>query len=77
LSVKVTGSEWSKQVISLDGESYNSYFYNTPAAQLENGFKVLQPASQRAFDVAKNYLLPIPTKQISLNPDKLKQNPGW
>ncbi|MBL4676277.1 MAG: RagB/SusD family nutrient uptake outer membrane protein [Mucilaginibacter sp.] len=77
LSVKVTGSEWSKQVITLDGASYNSYFYNTPAAQLENGYKVLQPGSQRAFDVKKNYLLPIPTKQISLNPDKLKQNPGW
>ena len=77
LSVKVTGSEWSKQVITLDGASYNSYFYNTPAAQLEGGFKVLQPSSQRAFDVNKNYLLPIPTKQISLNPDKLKQNPGW
>jgi len=77
LSIKVTGSEWSKQVISLDGANYNSYFYNTPVGQLENGYKVLQPASQRAFDVAKNYLLPIPTKQISLNPDKLKQNPGW
>ncbi|MFD0793096.1 RagB/SusD family nutrient uptake outer membrane protein [Mucilaginibacter litoreus] len=77
LSVKVTGSEWSKKVVTLDGANYNSYFYNTPAAQLENGFKVLQPGSQRAFDVNKNYLLPIPTKQISLNPDKLKQNPGW
>ncbi|MEN0055060.1 MAG: RagB/SusD family nutrient uptake outer membrane protein, partial [Mucilaginibacter sp.] len=77
LSVKVTGSEWSNQVITLDGASYNSYFYNTPSAQLEGGYKVLQPGSQRAFDVNKNYLLPIPTKQISLNPDKLKQNPGW
>lgn len=55
----------------------NSYFYNTPVSQLENGFKVLQPSSQRTFDVTKNYLLPIPTKQISLNPDKLKQTPGW
>lgn len=76
LSVKVTGSEWSKQVLTLDGSTYNSYFYNTPATQLENGFKVLQPGSQRAFNVNKNYLLPIPTKQLSLN-TKIKQNPGW
>ena len=77
LSIKVTGTEWAKQVITLDGASYNSYFYNAPASQLENGYKLLQPGAQRTFDVNKNYLLPIPTKQVSLNPDKLKQNPGW
>jgi hypothetical protein len=77
LSIKVTGTEWAKQIITLDGASYNSYFYNAPASQLENGYKLLQPGAQRAFDVNKNYLLPIPTKQVSLNPDKLKQNPGW
>jgi hypothetical protein len=77
LSIKVTGTEWANKVITIDGSSYNSYFYNAPAGQLENGYKLLQPGSQRAFDVNKNYLLPIPTKQVSLNPDKLKQNPGW
>ena len=76
LSVKVTGTEWSDKVITLDGSSYNSIFYNLSASQLENGFKLLQPASQRFFDVNKNYLLPIPTKQVSLN-SKLSQNPGW
>jgi hypothetical protein len=76
LSVKVTGTEWASKVITIDGSSYNSYFYNAPASQLENGYKLLQPGSQRAFDVNKNYLLPIPTKQVSLN-SNLKQNPGW
>lgn len=76
LSVKVTGSQWSNKTITIDGSSYTSYFYNTPTSQLENGFKVLQPGAQRKFDPKKNYLLPIPTKQISLNPD-LTQNPSW
>ena len=76
LSVKVTGTQWSDKVITLDGSSYNSIFYNIAASQLENGYKVLQPASQRFFDPNKDYLLPIPTKQVSLN-SKLQQNPGW
>jgi len=76
LSVKVTGTEWASKVITLDGSSYNSIFYNLSAGQLENGYKVLQPASQRSFDPGKNYLLPIPTKQVALNPN-LKQNPNW
>jgi len=76
LSVKVTGTQWSNQTITLDGSTYNSIFYNLSASQLENGFKVLQPSNQRFFDVNKNYLLPIPTKQVSLN-SKLTQNPGW
>jgi len=76
LSVKVTGTEWASKVITLDGSSYNSIFYNLSAGQLENGYKVLQPASQRSFNPGKNYLLPIPTKQVALNPN-LKQNPNW
>ncbi|HEY4289629.1 MAG TPA: RagB/SusD family nutrient uptake outer membrane protein [Puia sp.] len=76
LSVKVTGTQWADKVITLDGNSYNSIFYNLSPSQLENGFKVLQPSSQRSFDVNKDYLLPIPTKQVALNP-KLTQNPGW
>ncbi|MBS1606636.1 MAG: RagB/SusD family nutrient uptake outer membrane protein [Bacteroidetes bacterium] len=76
LSVKVTGTQWADKVITLDGSSYNSIFYNIAPSQLENGYKVLQPASQRSFDPNKNYLLPLPTKQVALNPN-LKQNPGW
>ena len=77
LSIKVTGTQWDTQKITIDGNSTRSKFYNLPVDQLENGYKILQNSSQRKFDPAKNYLLPIPTKQISLNPDKLKQNPGW
>ena len=76
LSIKVTGTQWASKVVTIDGNSYNSYFYNAPASQLENGYKLLQPGAQRSFDPQKNYLLPIPTKQVSLN-SKLEQNPGW
>lgn len=75
LSIKVTGTQWSNPTISIDGNNYASKFYNIPANQLENGFKLLQPGSQRSFS-QKNYLLPLPTKQILLN-GQLKQNPGW
>jgi hypothetical protein len=77
LSIKVTGTQWDSPQITIGNNSTASIFYNLSADQLENGYKVLQPKSQRKFDPAKNYLLPIPTKQILLNPDKLKQNPGW
>ena len=76
LSVKVTGTQWALQTITINGSTTTSRFYNLPANQLENGFKVLQPASERSFNAAKHYLLPIPSQQISLNP-KLEQNPNW
>jgi len=77
LSIKVTGTQWDAPQITIGSDSTPSLFYNLTADQLENGCKVLQPKVQRKFDPDKNYLLPIPTKQISLNSDKLKQNPGW
>lgn len=41
-----------------------------------NGFIVLQDASKRTFRPERDYLWPIPIKELSLNP-KLKQNPFW
>lgn len=43
---------------------------------LLNGFVLLEAASNRTFDPNKNYLWPIPTKEIALNP-RLTQNTGW
>ncbi|MBW8325331.1 MAG: RagB/SusD family nutrient uptake outer membrane protein, partial [Prolixibacteraceae bacterium] len=76
LSIKVSGTQWDSPTVTVDGSSTPGVFYNLPANQLENGYKVLQPSSQRRFDPAKNYLFPLPTKQISLNPS-LTQNPKW
>jgi hypothetical protein len=76
LSIKVTGTQWDAPQVTIDGISTPGIFYNLPAAQLENGCKVLQPSGQRSFNPAKNYLLPLPAQEVSLNP-KLIQNPGW
>lgn len=37
---------------------------------------IIQDASQRHFDPDKNYLFPLPTRQLLLNP-QLEQNPNW
>lgn len=42
----------------------------------EEGFILVQKKEARGFDVKKNYLYPLPLREISLNPN-LKQNPGW
>lgn len=43
---------------------------------LSNGFVLLEAASSRKFDPNKNYLWPLPTREIALNP-KLGQNLNW
>ena len=53
-------------------EPYASIDFDTD----DNGFIIVQPAAARSFDPNKNYLFPLPLKQIALNP-QLKQNPGW
>lgn len=42
----------------------------------EEGFILVQNKASRGFDVNKNYLFPMPLREISLNPG-LKQNPNW
>lgn len=41
-----------------------------------DGSIIIEDAGRRHFDPNKNYLFPLPTRQILLNP-KLTQNPGW
>ena len=43
----------------------------------KNGEKYLLIETGRRFDPKKNYLLPIPFKQMQLNPNLAPQNPGW
>lgn len=63
--VKIVGSDWATRV------PYKNGGYNSDA----NGFIIAEPATNRLF-ADKNYLDPIPSKEIALNP-ALKQNPGW
>jgi hypothetical protein len=52
--------------LETDANGYIKIFKNTLNKGTE-GFK---------FKVNRDYLLPIPTNQVTLNPN-LKQNPGW
>lgn len=42
-----------------------------------NGEKYLLIETGRRFDAEKNYLLPVPFKQMQLNPNLAPNNPGW
>lgn len=41
-----------------------------------DGFIIVQSGKSRMFDAAKDYLFPLPLREISLNPN-LEQNPNW
>ena len=42
-----------------------------------NGEQYLLIETGRQFDPKKHYLLPVPFKQMQLNPNLAPQNPGW
>lgn len=42
----------------------------------ENGFIIVEKGDARSFETPKNYLFPLPLRELSLNPN-LKQNAGW
>lgn len=42
----------------------------------EEGFIIVESSKSRSFDPKKNYLFPIPLRELSLNKN-MKQNPGW
>lgn len=41
-----------------------------------DGFILAEAASARSFETPKNYLFPLPLRELQLNPN-LQQNPGW
>ncbi len=57
-----------------------SYYPNTiPGKDVqldENGFIIVEKSEARSFIDPKNYLFPMPLRELSLNPN-LKQNTGW
>lgn len=68
--IKIKGSSWQTYPFYMDP----SYLNRTDA----NGFLIAETG--RTFDVNKNYLQPLPTKEIALyqaNGFTLTQNPGW
>lgn len=48
-----------------------------PSAQYDSkGFSIWEPASKRSFNPQRDYLWPLPTRELGLNKN-LTQNPGW
>ncbi len=62
--VKWTGTQWETD------PRYSSNVFTKDA----DGFIIVE--DNRSFDPTKHYLLPLPERQIILNPS-LEQNPGW
>nr|WP_294870894.1 RagB/SusD family nutrient uptake outer membrane protein [uncultured Pedobacter sp.] len=68
--IKITGSEWAEKTPYSDP----SYLSKVDA----NGFLIAEKS--RKFDPNKDYLQPLPTKEVAFyqaNGHKLEQNPGW
>lgn len=76
MGIKIIGTPWVNPIV-VEGEDRNpykdEYWKNRTDA---NGFIITEKASDRSFNPDKHYLLPIPTKEILINPE-LEQNPGW
>ena len=81
--------ELIRQDALYDYAQYVDNYYGTPKAYVEeqlaagkdvildkNGFILVQNAESRTFDSSKDYLFPLPLREVSLNPN-LKQNPNW
>lgn len=50
---------------------------NAPSAQFTpDGFSIWEAASKRSFNPQRDYLWPLPTRELGLNKN-LTQNPGW
>jgi len=68
--IKITGTDWATRAPYSDP----SYLTKVDA----NGFLIAERS--RKFDPAKDYLQPLPTKEVAFyaaNGKELKQNPGW
>jgi len=75
--IKIKDSQWGTDPIMVSGANKNPYSGPNYQSKADaNGFLIVESAAGRKFDPSKNYLLPLPTKEISIN-NKLEQNPGW
>lgn len=75
---KIAETELPQAILGakFDAEVYTDM---TPGKDIKlnaEGFILVQTASSRAFNTGKNYLFPLPLREISLN-SNLTQNPKW
>jgi len=75
--IKIVDSEWNQPII-VGTDNKNPYLTDDWQKRTDaGGFIIAEEASARSlFDPNRNYLYPLPAKEIQLNPN-LQQNPGW
>ncbi|GAB3911423.1 RagB/SusD family nutrient uptake outer membrane protein [Larkinella knui] len=71
---KTAETELTKPV--LGNYFFKSEYVSSTVNLTPDNYILVQAASFRKFDPAKDYLWPFPVNEIALNPE-LKQNPGW
>lgn len=62
--------------IKFDQQAYPDVVPGKDVNLDENGFILVQKKESRMFDPNKDYLFPLPLRELSLNTE-LTQNPGW
>ena len=62
--------------VAMLGPKYFTVMNSPNTPRDANGFIIYEAASKRTFNAARDYLWPVPTKELALN-DKLTQNPNW
>lgn len=75
---KTAESELVKPIIGakFDEKVYPDVVQGKDIILNDEGFILVQSAKSRGFDIDKNYLFPLPLRELSLN-SILKQNPNW
>ena len=75
---KVAEAELPQEILGakFDQETYPNVVPDKDINLNEDGFIIVQSKKSRTFDVEKNYLFPLPLRELSLNL-QLTQNEGW
>lgn len=75
---KIAETELPRAILGakFDSEKYPEVVPGKDINLDGDGFILVQSKESRSFDVTKNYLFPLPLREISLNPN-LTQNPNW
>lgn len=73
---KPLGAKWNQWATVIPGMTVGKNIYVNTDGYIEPYQKVATLSNGYQFNVGRDYLTPIPTQELTLNP-KLQQNPGW
>lgn len=75
---KIAETELPQEILGakFDQEAYPNVVPDKDINLNEDGFIIVQSKSTRTFNIEKNYLFPLPLRELSLNL-QLTQNEGW